>query len=69
MTWYIAQCRGCDYVFVAAVSTNSEDWELVERPDGEQEQVFNETVRYYPALSKRKRPDWMGPLGIIEVTE
>ena len=62
--WYLLQCRGCHHVFVQTVSTNSEDYENDYGPDGETLTEYNETVKYWPALSKRKRPEWMSEAGI-----
>lgn len=58
--WRILQCMGCDYVFVQKISANSEDYSRDE--DGEIE--LDETVTYWPALAKRKRPEWMSAFGI-----
>ena len=54
-TWYILQCRGCDYVFIQTSAIFSEDWDHDE--DGSM--FHNETHQYWPGLSKRKMPDWM----------
>jgi hypothetical protein len=62
--WYILKCRGCDHVFVQTVSTNSEDYENYYEEDGSTGIMHNETIRYWPALSKRKRPEWKLDYGI-----
>jgi hypothetical protein len=52
----ILECRGCGYVFMQTVSTNnSEDYDY----DDEGSPCLKEDVKYWPALSKRKMPDWM----------
>jgi len=58
-TWYILKCRGCDYVFIQTVSTNSEDYENYYEEDNSPAITYTETINYWPALTKRKRPDWM----------
>jgi len=63
--WYILQCRGCDYVFVQTVATFSEDYEHYYDEDGEAQTEYNETLRYWPAISHRKRPDWMMGAGVL----
>lgn len=57
--WYILKCRGCDDVFVQTVATNSEDIDYDYGPNGETLSSFLETVRYWPAHLKRKRPEWL----------
>lgn len=56
--WRILRCRGCDHVFVQTVSTNSEEYDYVEGPDGDTEQQFLEAITYWPALTKRPKPEW-----------
>lgn len=63
-TWYILKCRGCDHVFVQTISTNSEDYEDYYEEDGSAATTYNETIKYWPALSKRRRPEWILDYGI-----
>ena len=63
-SWNILQCRGCGHVFVQTVSSNSEDYTNSYGPDGETETEYTETLRYWPALSKRAKPEWMSDGGI-----
>jgi hypothetical protein len=63
-TWYILKCRGCENVFIQTVSTNSEDYENSYEEDGSTGTTHNETIKYWPALSKRKKPEWMLDYGI-----
>ena len=58
-TWRILQCRGCEHVFVQTVSTNSEDYDHDYDVDGSTITTLNERLEYWPALSKRKMPDWL----------
>lgn len=60
-TWYILECRGCEHVFVQTASANSEDWDWNGEydADGAQVMAYNESLRTWPALSRRKRPEWM----------
>lgn len=55
-SWYILRCRGCDHVFFQTVATNSEDSYC-----GYDDVDFRpvETTDYWPALAKRKMPDWV----------
>jgi Domain of unknown function (DUF4145) len=57
--WYLMKCRGCDQVFVQLVSTNSEDYDDYEDELGHHQTHHHETISYYPAQSKRQRPDWL----------
>jgi hypothetical protein len=63
-SWHLLQCRGCEHVFVQTVYTNSEsiDWQY--GPDGETIGECEQTIRYWPALAKRKKPDWITSHGI-----
>jgi hypothetical protein len=63
-TWYILECRGCEHVFVQTVSINSEDTDQWCEPDGSTGGRYNEALEYWPALSKRRRPEWMSEYGI-----
>jgi hypothetical protein len=63
-TWYVLQCRGCEHVFVQTVSTNSEDVDQSYDEKGDTVTEYNETIRYWPALSKRPLPEWMSEFGI-----
>jgi hypothetical protein len=62
--WYILKCRGCEHVFVQTVSTNSEDYDNYYEEDGSAGISYKETIKYWPALSKRKKPEWMSEYGI-----
>jgi hypothetical protein len=63
-TWYILECRGCEHVFVQTASTNSEDMDYWYEQDGSTGGAYRETLTYWPALSKRQRPEWMTEYGI-----
>jgi hypothetical protein len=62
--WFILKCRGCDYVFIQTASTNSEEYYQSYAEDGSTETIHSESFRYWPALSKRKRPEWMSDYGV-----
>ena len=64
--WYILECRGCENVFVETVATNSEDYSFDYAYDGSDDaiMIMDETVRYWPSLSQRKKPEWMSENGI-----
>ena len=60
--WRILQCCGCDYVFVQRSCYNDYDYERDE--DGNL--TYPETISYWPAQSKRQKPDWFDPtIGIL----
>jgi hypothetical protein len=65
--WFLLECRGCDHVFVQTVSTDSESYENWYDEVGETQTALVETVSYWPALEKRKRPEWMTDAGITGV--
>lgn len=62
--WNIIQCCGCDYTFVQSVETNSEDFIFYKDTDGSEVSAPRETIKYWPALSRRQRPEWMEAYGI-----
>jgi hypothetical protein len=55
----ILECRGCGYVFMETAATNTEDYDQDYDVDGSTITTLNETLRYWPTLSKRQLPDWM----------
>lgn len=57
--YYILQCRGCEDVFFQTVHTNSEEMNYDYDEAGETISEYIETIKYWPALSKRKRPEWV----------
>ena len=67
--WLILECRGCEHVFVQTVGTNSEDYDFYYKEDGSEAVMPVETVRYWPALSKRTKPEWVTDHGIEAVDE
>jgi hypothetical protein len=62
--WFILQCRGCDHIFCQTIKIFSEDYSH-EWDEAAQEDVLvhDETIAYWPAVSKRKAPDWFTPMG------
>ena len=64
--WRILKCRGCEHTFVEVVSANSEDCEPYVEADGSQGLRNVETFRYWPALARRHRPEWMSEYGISD---
>lgn len=62
--WYMLQCRGCENVFVQTVSSNSEEYDHYTDEQGNDDVVYREIVKYWPALSSRKMPDWFEAGGI-----
>lgn len=51
-------------MFVQTVSTNSEDYDHYYEEDGSTGTTCNETIKYWPALLQRKKPEWMSEYGI-----
>ncbi|MER8479054.1 DUF4145 domain-containing protein [Mesorhizobium sp. M1163] len=62
--WYILECRGCEHVFAQTSSTNSEDYDHIEAPNGEYYAEYNVVNETWPAQLKRKRPDWISDAGL-----
>lgn len=62
--WLILKCQGCDYVFVQTVSINSEDVDHDYDENGQTVTEYNQTIKYWPALPRRKKPDWISEFGI-----
>ncbi len=55
----ILKCRGCGHTHFQTVSTNSEDVDQgYDEATGEPVEEYVETIRYFPSISKRPRPDW-----------
>ena len=57
--WYILECRGCEHVFVQMAGEISGDVDESIEPDGHTTIYQNEILTYWPALSKRRRPEWL----------
>jgi hypothetical protein len=66
--WYLLVCCDCDHIFAQSVATNSEDYDQDYGLDGEVETEYRETIRSWPAKSKRERPDWF-TIGSIEADQ
>ncbi|TIM38299.1 MAG: DUF4145 domain-containing protein [Mesorhizobium sp.] len=62
--WYVLECRGCEYTFVQKCSTNSEDLRQFYNEAGEPDSELIETLSYWPAPSKRPKPEWLGDFGV-----
>ena len=65
--WYILQCRGCDYVFVQKDKRCSEDANYDYDENDEVQIEWGHTYDYWPAFSKRARPEWMGEYGLDDI--
>lgn len=57
--WFVLKCKGCDYVFVKTVMSNSEDYDNFYNDDGSTGTEYTEVVSYFPPLSKRQHPKWL----------
>lgn len=67
--WSLLECRGCEHVFVEKTGTNSEDFDIAVDDEGEQIMVHIERKSYWPAFSRRKKPEWMTEQGILEIDD
>jgi hypothetical protein len=58
-SYRVIQCCTCSHVHFPTVDTFSEDVSYHRDPDGEEVPTYNETLRYFPPIPKRIRPEWM----------
>ncbi|CAM3161597.1 DUF4145 domain-containing protein [Asticcacaulis taihuensis] len=61
--WYILACRGCEHVFVQTAYGDEDQRAYGHNEDGEPVEEHYETNAYWPALAKRKPPEWLNGLG------
>lgn len=55
----VLKCCGCDFIFFQKDAINSEDLDYSYHPvTGETECEAIHTIHYWPALTKRRKPDW-----------
>ncbi|RYX90845.1 MAG: hypothetical protein EON84_13375 [Bradyrhizobiaceae bacterium] len=65
-SWYLLQCRGCDHMFCHTVKIFSEEYDREWDPATQEDViVYDEAVAYWPAILKRKQPDWFSPMGFV----
>jgi len=58
---YVFQCRGCEGIFFAKSTGNSEDYvDYYDRHTGEHVQEFIDTKSFWPALPQTPVPSWAG---------
>lgn len=57
--WYLLRCRGCEYVFMQTVATNSEEYYNYEEPDGSPATHHIETISFWPPVLRRPSPAWV----------
>ncbi|RWL79405.1 MAG: DUF4145 domain-containing protein [Mesorhizobium sp.] len=62
--WYVLECRGCENTFVQKCSRNSEDVRYFDNEAGEEDRELIETLSYWPAPSKRPKPEWLWDFGV-----
>jgi hypothetical protein len=63
----ILQCRGCDTVYFQTDEIFSEDQDFEFNPrTGEWEPYFPHKISYWPAPSKRSRPEWSSDLFAVD---
>lgn len=59
--YYVFQCRGCEEIFFAKSSRNSEDYSHYTNPfTGEWEIVYEDRKSYFPAVVQTPTPSWAG---------
>lgn len=54
----ILKCRGCEHVQFQTASSNTEDVDYSYDENGETVIEYPETIRYFPPIDKRPRPEW-----------
>ena len=54
----ILKCRGCEHVHFQTASTNSEEVDYSYDHEGQTVTEYLETIRYFPPIDKRPRPEW-----------
>jgi hypothetical protein len=65
--YYILKCRGCESVYFKTSDYFCENINRRQNPNtGEWEDFIDETTNYWPAPSKRKRPEWISELTMID---
>ncbi|WP_311276140.1 DUF4145 domain-containing protein [Methylobacterium sp. WCS2018Hpa-22] len=57
--WQILKCEGCKYTFLLKSSYNNWTSRPVTDWQGEVEWTFDKEQKYWPPISKRKRPEWL----------
>lgn len=65
-TWRILACRGCENTFCQTNSIFSEDVDYGYDEAGEPIEIPNESLKYWPAPSKRPKPDWLDELYSVD---
>lgn len=59
----VLECRGCGQKYFKTSSINSEDFDYIgEDTPGGWEQVYRETIHYWPPPAKRQMPEWSSDL-------
>lgn len=60
----VLECRGCGQHYFKSSSSNSEDYDHYQNPEtGEYEQIYRETVNYWPPAGMRRQPEWKDDIG------
>jgi hypothetical protein len=54
----VLKCKGCSHIQFQTASTNSEDFDYDYDEAGEPVSIYHETIKYFPPLDKRPRPDY-----------
>lgn len=59
--YYVFQCRGCEAIFFAKSSGDSEDYyDYVDQFTGEHERIYKDRKAYFPAVAQTPVPSWAG---------
>jgi hypothetical protein len=65
--YYILKCRGCETAYFKTSEYCSENIDQrINLVTGQWEGVLEETARYWPSPSKRKKPEWISDLTAID---
>lgn len=65
----ILSCAGCKTIYFQEVFIFSEDVDYSYHPvTGETQGKYNERITYWPAPTKRDRPDWLGDVQLIDLS-
>lgn len=56
--WRILKCRGCERVYAQTDEMFSEDYTVVELPNGETIEDYDHKIAHWPAPNRRTPPEW-----------
>src|SRR5205807_162067 len=65
-TYRILKCAGCERIYFQIEKQFSEDMEIEFDQTGKEVAVIPSSFSYWPAPTKRLRPDWLNGLNFID---